>query len=230
MSSVRGFSLIELLVVTSIIAVLSGMLLPAVGKVREAARRIQCLSSLRQLGMGMQMYIDDQNGYYPTARQDGVSGAFGGQVHWFEQLQAYLESDNADGFGAVDRRDILAGGRNVLKDCPSRPRTTTVFQYGYGINGCLKMPGSKLRSYWDVAAGTYIDYRVAEVTKRPMRALIGDGNDWHITVGNSKYSTTWAPTRHGNVANYLFCDLHVQGVEPVAAEAAIANPGSVPLP
>jgi len=59
--SSRGFSLIELLVVVSIIAVLASMLMPAVGTVRNAARTVGCLGNLRQLGMAYALYADDNN-------------------------------------------------------------------------------------------------------------------------------------------------------------------------
>jgi prepilin-type processing-associated H-X9-DG protein len=223
-----GFSLIDLLMVAAIVTVLSSLLLPAIRLVRETARGVQCQGSLRQIGVGMQTYIDENRGYYPTARQDGVVGAYGTYRHWFEQVQDSLDSGDQDRSGTVDRRDLQGAARNVLKDCPSRRPTTQIFQYGYGMNGCLRMPEYSRRSTWDVANGTYIDYRVSATTHLSSRALVGDGTDWHITVDSPKYPTAWMPNRHRGASNYLFCDLHIGRLLPAMARLAISNPGALP--
>ncbi len=92
----HGFTLIELLVVIAIIAVLIGLLVPAVQKVREAASRMKCANNLKQLGLGLHNY-ESTYGYFPTSGEgnDATGLVTGHDLHsTFTQLLPYVEQDN----------------------------------------------------------------------------------------------------------------------------------------
>ena len=63
----KGFTLIELLVVISVVAVLRAILLPVLGRARQQGKAIMCLSNLRQLAIASQVYINNNDVYYPIA-------------------------------------------------------------------------------------------------------------------------------------------------------------------
>ena len=129
----RGFTLIELLVVIAIIAILIGLLLPAVQKVREAAARAQCSNNLKQLGLGIQNCSDTYAqqlpptmGYFPGPYNTSISGTtMIGQPHAFilpfiEQQNIYtLMQQNGTG-GVWNVANSMKTGIKTFV-CPSDP-------------------------------------------------------------------------------------------------------------
>jgi prepilin-type N-terminal cleavage/methylation domain-containing protein/prepilin-type processing-associated H-X9-DG protein len=131
----RGFSLIELLVVVAVIAVLIGLMLPAVVKVREAANIMECKNNLRNLGTACHSFLST-HGYFPrnTTRPRGttpVDGAPPGNLSnwnkgtfesWLREITPHIEQQNAR---VQDAIPILG--------CPSDPRGATYTMPAYGF-------------------------------------------------------------------------------------------------
>jgi prepilin-type N-terminal cleavage/methylation domain-containing protein/prepilin-type processing-associated H-X9-DG protein len=108
----RGFTLIELLVVIAIIALLMGILMPALQRVKKQARTVYCLSSLKQIGIAMTAYAFDNDDFIPRALDN--------EVKWILVFIPYLGNEYS---GIKNYREV------DVYQCPSFPRE------GVGVNG-----------------------------------------------------------------------------------------------
>jgi prepilin-type N-terminal cleavage/methylation domain-containing protein/prepilin-type processing-associated H-X9-DG protein len=218
-SPLRGFTLIELLVVIAIIAILAALLLPALARAKAQAQRIACMNHLRQMGIALRMYVDENNAY-PYWRQilpDSISDRY-----WPDSLKPYyvLAWTNRD-FHCPAYKGKIKNPSNSYPPYGSYAwnRTGTGGAPFLGLSDTFS-PGdavpavptseSQIKVPSDMFAVS--DARLTSFGVFPSEAPPGTG--FPLTIIGS-IMPEYQPFRHGKAFNFLFCDGHVALVKRV---------------
>ncbi len=214
----RAFTLVELLVVIAVIAILAALLLPALSASKAAARRAQCVSNLRQLGLAATLYWDEHEGM--TFRY--LAGSTnGGTTYWFGWIKPGAEGEREfdPALGALYPH---LQGRGV-EICPSLDYASTLYKYkargaayGYGYNlylGKNALPISRVPQ----PSGTVLLADAAQVNDfqdpaSPENPLLEEF--YFVDSGDGSYYPN-AHFRHRRRANAVFCDGHVDAEKAV---------------
>jgi prepilin-type processing-associated H-X9-DG protein/prepilin-type N-terminal cleavage/methylation domain-containing protein len=201
----QAFTLIELLVVIAIVALLAALLLPAISQSKGRAQRIHCVSNLRQLGIGLQVFVAEHHGY------PSVYGGTNGELRgfWLEQLER-------EGLG-VSKPTTNFYSEGVWR-CPSArweadiaPNATS---YGYNAYGILAVgnntnsPGLFGRYIPDPQSYTLTGE--SEVISPSDMMAVGDSFSGGIFFMRFSQLRGRNSLRHQDRANVVFCDGHVE--------------------
>lgn len=137
----RGFTLVELLVVIGIIALLIGILLPALSKARESAKTVTCLSNLRTIGQAAYTYAADHRGMWvPPSYRTITGGGFGDQEFWYMSLvdEGYVSSPDGTDRGPQISKNIFycpSGNPDQVGSAPTGTKIPSSRLDGAGAYG-----------------------------------------------------------------------------------------------
>lgn len=209
-----AFSLVEVLVVVAILGILAALAFPSFGSASAKARRSECQSNLRQLGVGIQLFASDNNGFLPPTRDDlqqftAITNGGSSGAHWNQAISDYLGKKDA---GVTDKYSEALGCPSWQDDPAYDPARTWI--WGYGMNN--NPLDDRSYSVWSQGA-----VRLSAVTHHSKRVLLADSADWHLA------RSARAAKRHDNHTNVLFFDGHVASIKEEADfNLAIEDPAA----
>lgn len=208
-----AFTLIELLVVIAIIAILVALLLPALASAREKARSTACKNHLRQIGLGLQMYVQD-NGCYPPLAERGTTTLCFDRLYPYYPISWTNASWNCPTYlarnGVVSRESVTTNSAGysysynwmgIATGFPNCPKS--IFQLHLGLG---HLPKNSKKEPGVLAPGEM--YAVADARS----IIVGQRIAGSVKMSPWTWDNEAAPP-HGLGYNLLFCDGHVAWVK-----------------